>query len=100
MGIGKRPFLVTEERALHELFRNGGAIHDNERLFLPSALHVYRAGGKLLPGAAFPANENRRVGLRDFLDPCAQIPHEIAFAEECSKTPLRLQSGPEPFQLT
>src|SRR2546428_12969367 len=41
-----------------------------------------RSGDEILTHAAFPANEDRRISVSDFLDDPADCPHPGAFAEQ------------------
>ena len=60
---GEGAFLVAEQFALQQAFRESGAIHGNERSVGPGAVRVQGAGHQFLARAAFAAHEHRGVGL-------------------------------------
>ncbi len=62
VGPGEGPALVAEELALHELFRQGRAVHHHKGAVGPDAVVVDGAGEELLARAGLPGDEH--AGLR------------------------------------
>ena len=65
MGPGERSFLVPEQFALDQLFRDGAAVHHNQRLGCAQALRMDRSRHQLLPGPGFAGHQDREIGRRD-----------------------------------
>ena len=65
---GERAFLVAEQLAFQKRLGDGGAVEADERPFAALAGKVDGAGDQLLAGAAFAADQHRRVGRRDPAD--------------------------------
>ena len=63
----KAPLLVSEELALEQACRNGGAVQLHERPRAAAAQIVDGSGDELLARAGFPLDEHGRVGGRDDL---------------------------------
>ncbi len=66
---------MTEELAFHQLFRNGAAIHGDERLLAAQALLVDGAGQYPFPCAALPDDQHRAVGRRNLLGEALHVLH-------------------------
>src|SRR6185369_11429144 len=79
---GERALLVSEELALEQRLRKGGAMNRDERLVLARALLVDRARDQLLAGAGLAAHEHGRVARRDLLDRREDIAHRLRAANE------------------
>jgi hypothetical protein len=65
---GERATFVAEELTLYKRLRDRAAVHPYHRTVPPGAKVVQRSRDQLLPGAAFPGQENagiRRSGLSD-----------------------------------
>ncbi|MNO74466.1 hypothetical protein D3C76_654660 [compost metagenome] len=60
---GEGPLLVTEQLALDEVLRDGGAVDGNERLGRPIGALVHQAGHHLLAAAGLPLNEYGQLVL-------------------------------------
>src|SRR5450759_1927893 len=84
---GERAPLVAEHLALHEIARNGRAVHAHERLFASRAPIVDRARNKLLPGARFSHDEYARVRRCDARDHLPHRVHRAALADHLSAEP-------------
>ena len=62
MRPGEGPFLVPEQRAVHERLRDGPAIDLDEGLAHALRSGLDRVGDKLLARAGFPEDQHRRIG--------------------------------------
>jgi len=61
VGAGERAFLVTEQLAFQQVFRNRGAVQSQERRPVPPAVLVDRAGDPFLAGyTSGPVRSGRR----------------------------------------
>ena len=67
VGAGERAFLVPEELRFEEVLLERRAVHLHEVPRFPERVVVDRPGDELLARSRFPANEHRRVALRDLL---------------------------------
>jgi len=81
-GAGERAFLVSEELALDEVFRDGGAVDADERGGGAGALAVEGAGDEFLAGAAFALDKDGGLGAGDLADQLAQILHDRAATQQ------------------
>ena len=57
-GVGEGAFLVAEQLALEQRFRDGRAVDGDERLGLPEALVVQRLGDQVLARPVLPFQQN------------------------------------------
>ena len=67
-GSGEGPALVSEQLALDQRLRNGGAVDRHERMAMARALLMYRARHQLLAGAVLSRDQQaaaRGTGRRD-----------------------------------
>ncbi len=64
-GVGKCALYVAEEFAFKESFRQGGAIHPDERTVDAIAFQVQLLGEQFLPYPAFPEYQHRGIGFCD-----------------------------------
>src|SRR6185295_5595746 len=67
-GARERAPLVSEQLALEEPGRDGGAVERDERTAPPPAQPVNQAGDQLLAGSGLAPDEDRRIGRRHRLD--------------------------------
>ena len=65
MGIGERPFLVAEEFAFEQGFRERRAIDGDERLIAAGAQVVNRAGHDFLARTVLAENQHGQIGIGD-----------------------------------
>ena len=72
---GERAFLVAEQFAFEQRFRDRGAVDADVWRPAPLAQAVQRAGDQFLAGAAFAQNQRARVRGRDGLDQLPQLAH-------------------------
>src|SRR5690606_20115237 len=82
---GEGALLVTEHLGLEQVRRNRPAIDRDERLVVPLALGVDRAGDELLAGAALPEDQDRGVGRRDAPDEPVDALHERMVPDELTR---------------
>ena len=54
---GKGAFLIAEQGAFHQIFRQGGAIHHHEILIRPGTVTVDRPGKEFFAGAGGAGDE-------------------------------------------
>src|SRR5262249_1105402 len=74
-GAGESAFLVAEEFAFQQRFRDCGAIDPDVIDRPPVAQAVKGPGDQFLAGAAFAKDENASVGGRDSLNQLAHFTH-------------------------
>src|SRR5712692_5204810 len=79
-GAGERAFLVAEELAVHQGFRDGAAIDRHERLVAARAVLMDEARVELLAAARLPGDVHRRLGARELGDHGAHLRERRAFA--------------------
>jgi len=60
-GAGERPLFVTEQEALHQGFRQGGAVNHHEVAPGARAVFVHGASKEFLPGTGFAGEEDIHV---------------------------------------
>jgi len=93
---------VPEELAFQQRFRHGRAIQRHKRLISPRAVFVNRVRRQLLPGAAFSANQHRRIARRHAFDELIHLaharaaPHHVVRQADFRAQPLIFAS--QPFQ--
>ena len=73
---------MTEQLALHQLRRDRGAVHLDERLRPAGRELVYGACGELLARAVLAEDQDRHVGGRRLLDERAQRQHGGTVADQ------------------
>jgi len=71
LGVGEGPLFITEELALEQIFRDGGAVDLDHGLFSARAGRMDGISRQLLAGAALPFEQHR--GARGFGDDLDQI---------------------------
>ena len=79
---------MAEQRAFHQLARNGGQVHRDERRVGVAALPVNQPRQQLFAGAAFSQNEHRRRELGHLLHEIDDIARELARAHHELAVPL------------
>jgi hypothetical protein len=73
---------VTEQLALEQVFRDGGAVDRHEPRGPAPALRVQRARDEFLARAALAQDHHRHVGRRDLLDHAADLEHRIVGGDQ------------------
>src|SRR3970040_1846283 len=81
-GPRERPFLVSEQLALDERVRDGGAIDGDERTLPTGAVEMEGPGDEFLAGSALAGDEDGRTGVGDLLDLGVDFPHGRALSDE------------------
>ena len=82
MRPGEGPFLVPEQRAVHERLRDGPAIDLDEGLAHALRSGLDRVGDKLLARAGFPEDQHRRIGPRQLAHRFHDVPEPARSAYE------------------
>src|SRR5205085_10609987 len=77
--------LVTEELALDEARRYGGAIEDDERTARARRRFVERLREDLFDGARLAFDDDGHVGRREALAQRKEAPHRLALAEHATE---------------
>jgi hypothetical protein len=77
----ERTLLVPEQLALHQLARERGTVHRDERLGATRAPVVQRIGDQLLAGPALAPDQHGHVRVGDPLDGLEHPPHGLARAD-------------------
>lgn len=78
----ERPLFVPEQEALHQRFRQRGAVHHHEVPPRPAAVVMDGPGKKLLPGSGFTGNHHRGVAGGRLGHQVQAIPHLMAVADD------------------
>ena len=73
LGPGKGAFLVAEELAFDEMFRDRAAVDGDEVAVVATALFVQGAGDQVLADAGFPEQQQVRVGVGELGDAASQL---------------------------
>ncbi len=81
-GTGESALQVPEELGLEQVFRQGSAIHGDERAVRTVPERVKRAGDETFSGAGFSRQKDGHLGVGDALDEVEQCPHRRAFAHQ------------------
>ena len=81
-GASKRAFFVTKQLALHQIFRNGPAVHNRHQPLAAPAHTVDGAGQHLLAGAAFAADKYGGIRCGDLLHQGQNIAYGSAVAQQ------------------
>ena len=81
-GAGKRSAHVSEEFALQQCLRDGGAIHRDERGRSSVAVGVDGSGDEFLARPALAREQHGDVALRDAADGLVHVLHEGAVADD------------------
>jgi len=89
---GERAALVTEQFAFEECFGEGGTIERDEGVRFAGAVEMDSTGDELLASAAFPKDQNRRIGRSDAFDELIDLAHARAAADHVV---LKLDFGTE-----
>ena len=84
-GSGEGAFLVAEDLAFDEGFRDGGAVDGDKGLVLAGRKLVDGAGDQLLAGAAFAGDEDRGGAGGDQLDEAEDLLHLGRGADQASR---------------
>ena len=84
---GERALAVAEQFALQERFRDGGAIHLDQRPVPAVAFQVQGLGRQFLAGTGFAGDEHGQVHPAHVLDHGVHRLHGVTGAEEAVKTP-------------
>ena len=79
---GKGTLDVAKQLRLQEALRNCGAVDRNKRTFSILAGLMDGNGEQFLSGAAFPANKDSGIRLRDQFGPGEQLLHHLALADD------------------
>ncbi|MNX96249.1 hypothetical protein D3C86_1285590 [compost metagenome] len=82
MGAGKGSFLVTEQLGLDQVLGNRAAVDRNKGFTVTLGLPVQSAGHQLFAGAAFTANQNRRLSGRQFAQQLTQLAYRLTVAQQ------------------
>src|SRR5262249_3038388 len=77
-GPRKRSAFMTEDFAFDQSLGNRGGIDGDKWLLLTIARGVYRAGDKLLSGAALANDHDRHVATGDAFDCAEDVAHRFA----------------------
>ncbi|MGB7296048.1 MAG: hypothetical protein WBC70_10705 [Candidatus Aminicenantales bacterium] len=94
-GPGERALFVAEKLAFDQFLRDGRAVDLDKRFFGSHAVAVNGPGDELLPGAAFPVDENRGVSRGCLEEVLPELLHQGVLADE-----LIALLGPSPQVLT
>src|SRR3989338_2465867 len=79
---GERALFAAEKFALHQISRNGSAVHRDEELIMPrTALHDEPCR-QLLAAARFAADMHRRLAARYALDEVTHFLHRSRMAKQ------------------
>ena len=92
-GAGERAFLVTEQFAFEQVFRDRCAIHRDEGCLGTAALAVDEAGEHFFTRAALAGDEDARFGRRDLLGEAHDALHRRIAIDQ-----LELGSGRDRLQ--
>ncbi len=95
---GERAFLVPEDLALDQRFRNGCAVYADERLCLARAQLVQGAGYKFLSCSALAGDQYVDVRGRDLLDQSEDLAHGPRVANQRTKHSAFTQPAPRHFE--
>lgn len=82
MRPGEGPFLVPEQRTVHERLRDGPAIDLDEGLAHALRSGLDRVGDKLLARTGFPEDQHRRIGPRQLAHRFHDLPEPARSAYE------------------
>jgi hypothetical protein len=85
---GEGALLVSEDFALHEVFRNGGGIYSDERPRGAIAQLMDGAGRKFFAGAAFSRDDYGGIFGTQALDEVVYLAHGLAEADESAESAL------------
>src|SRR5262245_7183781 len=82
MRTGVRPFLVTEKFGFEQPGRNGRTVDLDERAGTARRCSMDGPGDQVLPHAAFPTDQDRRIRMSNALDELPDRLHGRAEAEQ------------------
>ena len=88
---GKRPLLVTEKLAFHQVFRNCAAVDGDECLVAPCTLPMYEPCSQFLAAAGFSTNVDRRLATRHLLDHGARLANRLGLPKQRAGPHLALR---------
>ena len=93
-GTGEGTFLVTEQLAFQQGWREGGAIQADKGRIPAGASMMNRSGDQLLPDSRFPPNQDRRRCRGDQSDLTVDLRDRRAVANDADAvSELSLQLG-------
>ena len=93
-GPSEGAFHMSEQLALNELLRDGGAVHFHKRLLGAPAHQVQGMRHQLFSRAAFAVDENAAAGGRRQCQLLSQRLHGHAFADDAVLAPKLLTQHP------
>ena len=96
---GERAFLVSEELALHQLTRDGGAVDHHERVPTTLRVVVDGLGDEFLPGAALALNGHGEVAAQGLFHEPEDPRHGGALPDDATQPPHGGQTLPERREL-
>ena len=92
-GPGERAFPMAEQFGFDQLFRQRGAVDEDERLVRPRAALVDEAGDEFLARAAFAFDQDGHVAARDFLRHADHATHGLVVADQQAGLGALLEPG-------
>src|SRR5688572_6128490 len=98
-GAGERALLMTEDLALEQRFRNGGAVDRDERLRGPWAQLMDGLRHQFLAGARLAPDEDGGRGRRRLLDDLVDLPHAGTRADHAAEGAVLAQLLPQDSDL-
>ena len=90
-GAGERPFLVAEQLALEQRFRQGRAVDGDEREIPPRRSFVHGPRDQLLAGAGLAEDQDGADRLGHMADQLEHVVHPRAFAQDAMEGELLVQ---------
>jgi hypothetical protein len=85
MRPGKGAARVTEQFALQQVVRDGGAVNRHKGVIRARTQVVNRAGNHFLSRAAFAGDQDRLIGASDALHQGLDSPHEAMIANKVNR---------------